>query len=299
MYSLKPLVYFSIFNYPLSSREIYLFSSAESEEVIKQELCYLKEKGVVTHDDQYYTIHNHKESVSKRKAGNKMANNMMQKAYKRGVFIAKFPYIKAVGISGALSKNYHDKDSDVDYFVITKANRLWIARTLLMLYKKVFLLNSRKLFCVNYFITEETLEIKEQNIFTATELLTMIPVCGNFDQFYKENQWVSGFLPNLKIGKKAKYETIKTSVLTRIVEYFFSMKLGNSVERWFLKITLQKWNSKFNHLSKQDFNIALKSKKGVSKHHPRNFQKKVIDKLNKKYAEFQLKHNIILEEEHA
>ena len=33
----------------------------------------------------------------------------------------------------------------------------------------------------------------------------------------------------------------------------------------------------------EDFELAFKSSKKVSKHHPSNFQKRVIDTLNKKY----------------
>ena len=73
----------------------------------------------------------------------------MPKAIKRAKFISKFPYIENVSISGALSKNYYNNDGDIDFFLITQPNRLWIARTLLIIYKKMFLLNSRKYFCVN------------------------------------------------------------------------------------------------------------------------------------------------------
>ena len=42
----------------------------------------------------------------------------------------------------------------------------------------------------------------------------------------------------------------------------------------------------------------MKSTTDVSKLHPQNFQKKVIQALNKKYLEVQEQHEIILEPEH-
>lgn len=191
MKSLKTLLYFSIFKYPLSAEEVYLFSAASDQNEIKNELEYLKKKGVISYDNSYYFLDGNLQSVSRRIEGNKMAKSVMQKAIKKGTLIAKFPYVKAVGISGALSKNYHDKDGDVDFFVITKSERLWVSRTLLMLYKKIFLFNSRKFFCINYFISESSLEISEKNIFTATELLTLIPVSGDFSSFTNK---INGFL---------------------------------------------------------------------------------------------------------
>jgi len=280
--SLKTLLYFSIFKYPLSAEEIYLFSAATDQSEIKNELEYLKKKGVISSDNSYYFLDGNLESVSRRIEGNKMAKSVMEKAIKKGVLIAKFPYVKAVGISGALSKNYHDKNGDVDFFVITESERLWVARTLLMLYKKIFLLNSRKFFCINYFISENSLEISEKNIFTATELLTLIPVSGDFASFYNQNQWVSNFLPNLEIGKSSIKNLKNKPFITKAIELIFNTKIGNILEKLFLKMTLKKWNTKFQTLKKSDFDIAMKSTNGVSKHHPRNFQKKVIDRLNKR-----------------
>lgn len=298
MNSLKTLLYFSIFKYPLSAREIFLFSSASDENEVNHELHLLKQKGVVSIEKNFYFLDNNLSSVKRRIKGNKMANSVMDKAIRKGTFISKFPYVTAVGISGSLSKNYHDKNGDVDYFVITKSERLWVARTLLMLYKKIFLFNSRKFFCINYFITENSLEISEKNIFTATELLTLIPIAGDFTEFYNQNRWVSNFLPNLEIGKPSVTSVKRKPTISRFIEFLLLNKLGNLLESTFLKLTLKKWNNKFQTLSKEDFKVAMKSTQGVSKHHPQNFQKQVIDKLNKKYQEFQLKYNIELEKEH-
>ena len=82
---------------------------------------------------------------------------VLVKAKAKARFISKFPFVAAVGVSGSLSKGYYDSDSDIDFFIITQHNRLWICRTLLMVYKKIFLLNSRKYFCPNYFISSEQL----------------------------------------------------------------------------------------------------------------------------------------------
>ena len=52
-------------------------------------------------------------------------------------------------------------------------------------------------------------------------------------------------------------------------------------------------------MSEEDFKIALKTTKNVSKHHPSNFQKKVILSLNSKLEEVQMKYNLVLQREHA
>jgi predicted nucleotidyltransferase len=87
--------------------------------------------------------------------------------------IKRFPFVRGVFVTGSLSKNSSDSSSDLDFMVITRKGRLWIARTLLMLFKKIFLLNSYKYFCINFLLSEDNLEIEDKNVFTATEVMTV------------------------------------------------------------------------------------------------------------------------------
>ena len=49
----------------------------------------------------------------------------------------------------------------------------------------------------------------------------------------------------------------------------------------------------------EDFELAFKSSKKVSKHHPSNFQKSVIDTLNKKYDFIKENFQIDIPKEHV
>ncbi len=259
-------------------------------------------KKVIYKIDQFYLIEENKDLVDRRLLGNKMAAKIQNKAAKRARFISRFPYVEGVGISGSLSKGYYDDDGDIDFFIITKAKRLWVARTLLILYKKIFLLNSKKYFCVNYFISESALEIAERNRFTATELVTLIPMFGNgsFHRFYEENDWVKDMLPNKTPQQSlANLLPLEKPIVTKISEKIFNTKLGDKLDRLFMRITYKKWKVKFEDLDPDNFNIAFKSTQNVSKHHPNDFQNKVINGLNKKYLEVQKNHNITIPLEHA
>ena len=83
------------------------------------------------------------------------------------------------------------------------------------------------------------------------------------------------------------------------VEFLLDNGLGNQMDLFFKFVTLQKWKAKFDFLSEDDFKIALKSTKNISKHHPSNFQKKVILSLNTKLEEVQSKYNLVLQREHV
>jgi len=299
---LKPLLYFSLFRYPLTEEEIFAFSEMKNIEECKKELNTLVKDKIIYHIDNFYLFENSDAMIKRRILGNQKAKDIYSKANKVSRFISKFPFVEGVAISGSLSKGYYDENSDIDFFIITSSKRLWIARTLLVLYKKIFLLNSRKFFCVNYYISTNSLEISEQNRFTATELATMIPMYGNgsFHDFYEGNKWANAFLPNKIITEGlTNLNAIKKPFLIKLTEKLLSNKLGNTLDALFLKITYKRWKVKFKNMDQDHFNIAMKSTKNVSKHHPRNYQKQVIDRLNKKYLEYYKKYNIHLSKEYA
>ena len=178
---LRTLLYFDIFNYPLKSEEVFKFLGipALDKSIVASRLSSLTDQKIIFQFDELFSLKNDKALIDRRLKGNKEADKYLILAQKKANFISKFPFVRAVLASGSLSKGYMDEGSDLDFFIITAPKRLWIARTLLVLYKRVFLANSHKHFCVNYFIDEKHLEIEEKNLFTATELATVIPLYGS------------------------------------------------------------------------------------------------------------------------
>lgn len=300
MEALKTILYFSIFRYPLKIEEIHSYTNYAHLSETANELEHLIGEKILIKVDEFYVYAHDLESVTKRLKGNLEAHKIMAKAYKKARFISKFPYVEAVGVSGSLSKGYYDEKSDIDFFAITKPGKLWICRTLLMLYKKIFLLNSRKYFCINYFISTSNLEIEEKNRFTATELKTLIPMQGKivFEEFYRKNLWVTDYFSKFEPDLSCIQNSEKPA-FSKAIEFALDNPIGGLTDAVFKKITLIKWKSKFRFMKEEDFKIALKSTKNISKHHPSHFQKKVILALNSKIEEVRSNFNIILPKEHA
>ncbi len=301
MSALRTILYFSLFKYPLTRTEIFQFSNNTDQKEIDSEIDLLLKKGIIFNFDGFYIDVNNPDRVERRLKGNEMARNIMPKAIKVSRKIAKFPYVKGVCLSGALSKGFYDDDGDFDFFIITEPNRLWIARTLLVLYKKIFLLNSKKYFCVNYFVSTDKLEIPEKNIFTATEIVTLIPLYGKetFEAFQVANTWSDPYFPNKPVTKTSTIRDTEKSSFSKLIQKTFNGSFGLTFDKFLQKLTLKKWVKKFKHLAKEDFDIAMKSTRHVSKHHPQNFQRKVITRLDERYKDIVKQYNLKLPEEHA
>ena len=217
----------------------------------------------------------------------------MPRAYQRARLIGKFPFVRSVMASGSLSKGYMDNKSDLDFFIVTAPGRLYIARMLLVLYKRIFLSNSSKEFCVNYFVSSDHLEIEEKNQFTATELATVIPMFGQY--LYKEmlatNSWLYNFFPNY-LPRPSTSSREPSSLIKTLTEKVMNGKLGQKVDDWCMRLTQIRWEKLYRKdYSDHDFDVAFKSKRHASKTHPRHFQKQVTTLLEEKYKWFAETHN--------
>lgn len=294
---INTLIYFDVFNYPITLTELAEFIQHEKIDIntLEYNLTILCNNKLVIKIDSYYGINNKKELVETRIKGNINAQKQAAKAFKNARLIGAFPYVRGVYISGSFSKGYMDEGGDIDYFIITHPNRLWIARTLLILYKKIFLLNSRKYFCVNYFIDTDNLEISDKNIFTATEVLTLIPAYNQalFECFLMKNSWVAHYLPQ-KTAIIKNESQVNNSWIKTTTEVLLNNKMGEIIDDVFMRLTIAKWKRKFKHLAQANFELALRSRKYVSKHHPQNFQSKVLNAIAEKSKAFEQKFNVKL-----
>lgn len=297
---LLSLAYFDVFRYPLALPEIIQYSKIATHDV---QICeaaiheLIAQELVFKHGMFYSLRHSEHKLDERRNQGAVFANTLMQKAHTYSRIIQSFPFVRCVCISGSLSKGCVDEQGDIDYFIITQPQRLWIARTLLIAYKKIFLLNSHKFFCVNYFVDLEHLDIPDKNIFTATELLTLLPMHGKeyHHQLIAENQWAFSYLPNVTIPQQPSPEH-HSSGIKSIMEYLLNGALGNWLDSVFMKLTIRRWKRKFGNFNEEELEQAMRSKKYVSKHHPQQFQQKVLRSLQERIAQLTSRFNIHLHE---
>jgi hypothetical protein len=227
-----------------------------------------------------------------------MAEKVLRKASGIGKFLYQFPFVQAIGISGSLSKNYADKKSDIDFFIITKGNRLWIARTFMHLYKKFTYLNGRQhLFCMNYYIDEMAFQIEDQNIYTAIEIMTLLPICGeqSFQSFYKANHWVNERLPACTF-RVQKDKDPRSSWIKRATERLLNGKFGTWLENVLFSITQKRWErkEKKGKLNRKGEPMGLITGRHFAKANPGAFQEKVLALYNQKISGSPQSHDSLL-----
>ncbi len=286
---LATLAYFDLFNYPLTRTEIYLFLGKKyGYEFFDDGLRCLVINGIIYQFDGFYSLKNDDYLVARRVEGNERATEMIKIAKKVGAFLIRFPYVRGIAISGSLSKNFADKNADIDLFIITAKNRLWIARSIMHFFKKLsFLVNKQHYFCMNYYIDEQALEIKEKNIYTAIEIGTLIPMHGDmaFEKFYAANFWTRNFLPN-KTMRLACAKPLKRSFFKSLFEWMLNNRIGNALDNRLMKVTDKRWSKKtiLKKLNSHGALLSMSTGKHFAKPDPVGFQTKLLARYDNKLS---------------
>jgi predicted nucleotidyltransferase len=289
---LAALAYFDLFNYPITLAEIsYFLPENYRQSEIESAINELLQAGKVYQCGEFFSLQNNATLADRRVAGNEKARKMLQSAKKVAVLISYFPFVRGVAVSGSLSKNFADDKSDIDLFIITAANRLWIARSVLHLLKKVsFLFNRQHYFCMNYFVDEAQLTIEEKNIYTATEVATLLPLTGakTFNGFYTANRWVKEFLPNYLIKISAS-DIKRFSWIQRTSEAILNNKFADKIEKRLMRITAKRWNHKSvkGSTNSKGLLMSMRASEHCAKPDPSVFQQRLLKRYELKLESLQ------------
>jgi hypothetical protein len=284
-----------MFNYPVTAAEVRQFMGMSmSEDQLHRELDCLLSEGQVFCRDGMFMLRDLALLPARRRSGNERAEKMLATAHKIGRVLQHFPFVRAVGISGSLSKKYADELADIDFFIITSSNRLWLARTLLHLLKKFsFIVGKQHCFCMNYFIDEDAMLMPEQNIFIATEVVTLIPVAGFgvIDRFWQNNDWAFSYFPNFAVSPSGSAQE-SVPILKQAFEWLLNNRLGNSCDNLLMRITGHRWMKKElrRKLNMKGEPQSLRVGKHFGRPNPEHFQREILERYatQLKYVDAQL-----------
>lgn len=289
----KTILYFDIFSFPLKEEEIFQFCQISTQlPAIQQALSELVAEGKLLQAGDFYAVREGERLASLRQKKFQLSTKLMVKAHRNAAFISQFPFVRGVAISGSLSKYAADEAADIDFFIITAPDRLWICRSFLHVFKKLtFLVSRQHDFCMNYFLDQKELELKDKNLYTAFESISIIPVYGkaSFKTFFAENSWATKFFPNTNPQEKLAADIQeKVGWLKRSVEFLFGGKLGQRFNQRIRRSTVSWWREKFRRQGYQmdQFDKDLRATNGESKYHPNDYQHRILQAYGERLERF-------------
>lgn len=284
---LKIILYFDVFSYPLKEEEIvsYARSNKNDSETLLA-LNELRKQGVIKYQDGYYFV-GEPFKIERRKRGNIMAKKRMRSAMFFSRIISWFPYVRGIMLSGSISKGYMGEKDDIDYFIVTQPGRLWLTRTFLTLFKKIFLLNSYRNFCINYFTDADNLTIKERNRFAATEIVFLLPVFNNsyYGKMIDNNRWLKSYYPEFTQKNEACIEG--EIWIKKWIEKLLNNRLGDKFEDFLFQKSVDFIHKKFAKMDKQSFENSFSLKRNELRYFPEKIQMQISDDYSSKLKKYE------------
>lgn len=257
------LKYRSIFKYPMSFFQLQTFLICKKSfdyDFFKKTMHRLHKKNFIKAKEERFFLPTLKPLSWNLRA--KYSKELISEAEPAIKALGMIPWIKLLAITGSVAAFNADKDDDLDIFIITKKNRLWITRFFTVLILKALNKyrtesNPQRKICPNILIDETNLEWQKdkQNIYTAHEIVMMHPYINRdntYFKFLKKNIWILEYfgnfsinLPN-KLGSKQKVE----STLVNFCENFLrSLQLAYMRKRQTSEVTTRN----FIHFNKNDW----------------------------------------------
>lgn len=209
---LTTLIYHDIFEYPLTLSEIHLYLIGKRAKLksLEKNLNNLVEGKVIgKHKDLFY-LKGKKNNVGQRILRQRYSKNKLVKAKLYAQVLRVIPSVRLVAVSGALAMGNSHKADDIDLVIVTSKNLLWTTRffsnVLLWPFKRDPQgLKKSDRACLNLFLDESALRIKDQNLYTAHEIAQLKPLWDRdktYSRLIKSNLWIFKHLPNWKLKEQ-------------------------------------------------------------------------------------------------
>lgn len=239
------VTYYDVMDFPLTSFEIWKYliehdkTSAALEpvpffkvwDILHSE--QLKEK--VAEKNGFYFLPGREHLVEERIRREKLSVQKLKRMQRLVRILAAVPYVRMIGATGSLSMKHGEQGSDWDMFVVLCSGKIWTGRTVLTVFlhaigKRRHGTKISNRACLNYYVTDDNLEIGTKDMYSAHEYRYLIPMFsfGMFQIFELKNRWIKNFQPNFSLTGLASVWTVRNSsfldrtrlVLEKLLNYF-------------------------------------------------------------------------------
>lgn len=207
----KTLTYSNIFDYPLNEDEIHRYLLTPN--VIPHDtFAKWLEKNRYRLQDQYETHHGYwmlrgRQPVSlAREERNLASRKKLRYAKRLTLLFYLLPWVKLIGVTGAVAAQNATQDDDIDLFIITSPKRQWLTRaiilTALTMLKRRYRLgktNPRSTFCLNHIMTTDRLAVPIHDLYLANDIARMQVLWDQgktYRSFLQANQWINQHIAN-------------------------------------------------------------------------------------------------------
>ena len=287
---LRTVLYSDLFDYPLTPVEIahYLIEvRAEPLRIIARLDASSWLARWITRVDGYVAVKGREDIVQRRKDRARQSRRLWRKARLFVRFLSCVPFVRMIGVTGALSMDNSAERDDVDVMIVAAPGRVWLARALALSLVVAGRVTGNTL-CPNFILSEGTLCLERRSLYIAHEFAQMVPLYGFevYERMREVNRWVDEFLPNATRPLRPLPDRPPGpvgSVIKRGLERLLGGGMGDRLEKWEMTRKLHKFETELAHSD----GAAILSKDQV-KGHFNDHGERVHQAFQRRLEEFRL-----------
>ncbi len=250
------VTYYDVMDYPLTSFEIWKHLIEYESEQAGQPSTFsdiwdilhsqqLAER--ITERDGLYCLKGRESLIEERIRRDKLSVRKLKRMRTLVSWLRFLPYLRMIGATGSLSMKHGERGSDWDMFVVLQAGRMFLGRTILTGF--LHLIGKRRhgkwisnRACLNYFVTDDSLEIGTKDLFSAHEYRFLIPLLSfaTYQRFERVNHWMKRYKPN----HEATLISPRWSVPESATMKYWQVRLESLIDRFPLENWLASWQIK-------------------------------------------------------
>ena len=197
-------IYSAIFNCPISKEDLFrsLYKAECTPDTFETALNLLLDEfsDLIREENGLLFFYPATQTFSGRQKQIEDNKNYIGQSAKTIKLISAIPFVKYLYFSGGTAHANHADEKDVDLFIVTGKNRVWISYSIFRVLAKI----NRNFhpMCFNYVVDEMAAAIGYQHDFyTAHQLIYLQPVNEKSSRFnvLGLNSWIFDFFPNMKL----------------------------------------------------------------------------------------------------
>jgi len=238
------LVYFDIFDFPLTAFEIWQWLWLEPKRTDSHSYYSVRKNLRENHNlirlidsqDGFYFLKNRERIVGLRLENYKVAERKFKKARRFIKILRLAPFIKMVAVCNSLAFSNAGDYSDIDFFIITQKKRIFLARLWANFLPKILgrrptKSDTQDKLCFTFFISEDKLNIEDlqcnhPDIYLAHWVTQIFPIYDPYklyQAFIKNNVWVAKYFPNFRHNDMNDRRKVGKNFFVRLSCFFIGL----------------------------------------------------------------------------
>lgn len=210
----KTLVYFDLFYYPLTAYETWQYLSKKTDFLTcKKTLDSLVHENKISEKESFYFLKNREELIDYRSKRYHFANRKIKIARKTIKLFKFIPWVKFVALSNLIGRHNMRDASDIDLFIVTSKNRLWLTRffcagLMKLLNRRPNKKTKRDKICLSFYVDSDHLNLEDLTLKDENDFYFYYWLAGLYPLYDKSyyhfflisnNQWLKKYLPNMDL----------------------------------------------------------------------------------------------------